>query len=356
MSAELNGNLTPEEQLTGALDTSAQLVGSLNTGSGGGGTDDYNDLSNKPQINGVTLSGNKTTADLGLFSGNYNDLTNKPTIPAAQVNSDWNSESGVSEILNKPTLATVATSGSYDDLTNKPTIPAAQVNSDWDAVSGVAQILNKPTIPAAQVNSDWNAVSGVEEILNKPTIPTSLNDMSDVTITNPASSEALVYDGTKWVNDAIPSGVTTLAALSDVTLGTLYADQTLKWTGYNWTNSYFYYNYLANTPHQYTEGETVIGIFQSLYPVYQYMHLFDSPVSCAAGNSSAAGTWTSLIPWNDSITVLDFKAWSNSGNAKTYWGHLSAQWSNTALDIRALNIRSTAAPVDGFTMIYYYNT
>lgn len=47
----------------------------------GGGTSDYTDLSNKPKINNVELSGNKTTSDLGLFSGNYNDLTNKPTIP-----------------------------------------------------------------------------------------------------------------------------------------------------------------------------------------------------------------------------------------------------------------------------------
>ena len=53
----------------------------------------YNDLSDKPT----------------LFSGNYNDLSNKPTIPAAQVNADWNSTSGVSRILNKPTIPTVPT-------------------------------------------------------------------------------------------------------------------------------------------------------------------------------------------------------------------------------------------------------
>lgn len=70
-------------------------------------------------------------------------------------------------------LATVATSGSYNDLQNKPTIPAAQVNSDWNANSGVAQILNKPTIPAAQVQSDWNEADNtkVDYIKNKPTIP-----------------------------------------------------------------------------------------------------------------------------------------------------------------------------------------
>lgn len=56
-------------------------------------------------------------------SGSYNDLLNKPTIPAAQVNSDWNADSGVAQILNKPSLATVATSGSYNDLSNTPTIP-----------------------------------------------------------------------------------------------------------------------------------------------------------------------------------------------------------------------------------------
>lgn len=89
--------------------------------SSGGGTSDYSQLSNKPSINNVTLSGNKTTADLGI---SYNDLQNKPSIPAAQVNSDWNASSGVAEILNKPNLATVATSGSYTDLTNKPTIPS----------------------------------------------------------------------------------------------------------------------------------------------------------------------------------------------------------------------------------------
>lgn len=135
-------------------------------------------------------------------SGDYDDLTNKPTIPAAQVNSDWNADSGVAEILNKPNLSAVATSGSYEDLSDKPTIPAAQVNSDWNANSGVAQILNKPnlaavatsgdyddlsnkpTIPAAQVNSDWNANSGVAQILNKPNLSSvatsgSYNDLSD---------------------------------------------------------------------------------------------------------------------------------------------------------------------------------
>ena len=184
----LTGDLTPEDTLTGLLSEDGLLQGAIAISDvvgvtqlteltdvsitnplnndvltyndvtekwenmpaqgGGGGTTDYDLLDNKPSINSVTLTGNQTTSDLGLFSGDYDDLTNKPT------------------------LATVATTGNYNDLSNRPTIPAAQVNADWDAVAGVSQILNKPTIPAAQVNADWDAVSGVEEILNKPTLAT----------------------------------------------------------------------------------------------------------------------------------------------------------------------------------------
>lgn len=46
-------------------------------GGGGGGTTDYTDLSNKPAINGNTLSGNKTTAELGIsIPSKTSDLTN----------------------------------------------------------------------------------------------------------------------------------------------------------------------------------------------------------------------------------------------------------------------------------------
>lgn len=47
--------------------------GTLNaTGGGGsGGTTDYTDLSNKPKINGVELSGNKTTTDLGIADATH---------------------------------------------------------------------------------------------------------------------------------------------------------------------------------------------------------------------------------------------------------------------------------------------
>lgn len=98
-------------------------------------------------------------------TGSYNDLSNKPSIPLAQVNSDWNSISGVSQILNKPSLASVATTGSYNDLSNKPTIPAAQIQSDWNQAdtNAVDYIKNKPSFSSvSQSSSSRNLNTGYQ--------------------------------------------------------------------------------------------------------------------------------------------------------------------------------------------------
>ena len=202
---------------------------------GSGGTTDYKNLINKPQIDGVTLVGNKTAADLGFAdvatsgdyndlsnlptlgtmaaesandytktsslspvatSGSYNDLNNKPTIPAAQVNADWNAKSGVAEILNKPNLATVATSGDYDDLSNKPVIPTVNNPTITITQGGVTKgsfTLNQATGDTialdaggsgSQVQSDWNQTdtTAVDYIKNKPTALSDFtNDVGFIT-------------------------------------------------------------------------------------------------------------------------------------------------------------------------------
>lgn len=44
----------------------AALAGRSKNGGVSGGASNYNDLKNQPQINGVTLTGNKSSADLGI--------------------------------------------------------------------------------------------------------------------------------------------------------------------------------------------------------------------------------------------------------------------------------------------------
>lgn len=70
-----------------------------------------------------------------------------------QANVDWDSISGVTQILNKPSLADVAITGSYESLSDKPVIPDGQINADWNSSSGLSQILNKPTITQDYVST-----------------------------------------------------------------------------------------------------------------------------------------------------------------------------------------------------------
>lgn len=94
---------------------------------------------------------NPTAGDLAALDGNGN-LTDSGKSPSDFATA---AQGGKADTAVQPSdLATVATSGSYSDLLNKPTIPAAQVNSDWNADSGVAQILNKPTIPNVSGKAD----------------------------------------------------------------------------------------------------------------------------------------------------------------------------------------------------------
>lgn len=144
----------------------------------------------------TALNAKANSADLATVatSGSYNDLSNKPTIPAAQVNSDWNANSGVAQILNKPTLgtaaaanvgdfataaqgvladtavqpvdlATVATSGSYNDLSDKPTIPT--VNNATLTIQK-----NGTTVQTFTANQSTNATANIS-------VPTKTSDITN---------------------------------------------------------------------------------------------------------------------------------------------------------------------------------
>ena len=62
-----------------ALDLPSYLLGKSKGGSGG--TSDYSELTNKPSINGVTLNGNKTSADLGISADVHYIDVNDATHP-----------------------------------------------------------------------------------------------------------------------------------------------------------------------------------------------------------------------------------------------------------------------------------
>ena len=153
------------------------------SGGGGGGTTDYTDLDNKPKINNVTLTGNKTTADLNLFSGDYDDLTNKPTIPTK-----------VSDLTNDAGYITQA--------------PVTSVNGETGAVVLDAEDVGAYSLPSGGIpKSDLTS-----------SVRTSLEKADTALQTAPVSS----VDGKTGAVTVLPSGGTTGQILKK-TSGTDYA-------------------------------------------------------------------------------------------------------------------------------------
>lgn len=222
----------PEEEPTGTLEKLKVGDGVYAVPSGGGGgTSDYSALNNKPQINGVTLTGNKTTGDLNI---NYNDLQDKPSIPSAQIQSDWDQVDNTKPdfVKNKPSIPanlsdlrddashrTVTDtekatwngksdfSGNYNDLDNKPIIPNAQVQADWDQTDtdAVDYIKNKPNIPAAQIQSDWDQSDDTKAdyIKNKPPLGTAA--AKSIPESGNAGSDEVVMGNDSRLSDSRPA-------------------------------------------------------------------------------------------------------------------------------------------------------
>lgn len=88
------GTLAEYEALTTYDDNITYLITDDYTG-GSGGTSNYNDLENKPSINGITLEGNKTTEDLLIKVGvsDYTSLINKPSINSVELIDNVDSKS-----------------------------------------------------------------------------------------------------------------------------------------------------------------------------------------------------------------------------------------------------------------------
>ena len=115
----------------------------------------------------------KSVEDLEFTSGSFTDpklwTFNTDGNIVLPVGGTITNSGGTSTVIFDTDLASVATSGSYNDLIDTPTIPAAQVNSDWNSSSGVSQILNKPDLTIATLTSGTISAtpSSANDIPNK---------------------------------------------------------------------------------------------------------------------------------------------------------------------------------------------
>ena len=170
-------------------------------------TQDINNWNSKTSnigtVTAVKVNGNISTpnesglVDLGVIEGGGATVGTLNTNNAsAQAPSSSESFSGTIS------LHKIAKTGNYNDLLNQPTIPEAITES---TVSGWGFTKNVGTVTAVKVNNTtYNPTSGVVDL---GTIggggASQLNDLSDVTLSSPATGQVLSYDGSKWVNGVL---------------------------------------------------------------------------------------------------------------------------------------------------------
>ena len=98
------------------IDTS-QVPNVISSSGGGGGTSDYTALINKPSINGVTLSGNKTSTQLNITDTTYTAGTGLD-LTGTVFSLDATVASNISSALAKATTAMTALGSDYDPTYN----------------------------------------------------------------------------------------------------------------------------------------------------------------------------------------------------------------------------------------------
>lgn len=128
------------------------ILGKASNGGGGGGEGTVTSVGISVPT-GLNVIGSPITSSGTIQIG----FANGYSIPTTTKQAEWDAKSDFS--------------GSYNDLTDKPTIPAAQVNSDWNASSGVSQILNKPSMSTETLTFiDDNNVSTTVVVYTQPTV------------------------------------------------------------------------------------------------------------------------------------------------------------------------------------------
>ena len=150
LKTSINAKLTNTQINDEKIDSYASFVDNIKTGTG-----NYQDLTDKPKINNVELSGNKTLNDIGVqqtvisetepvddsvqvWINPSGDAVTVPTKTSDLINDSGFITNNVDNLTNytkTSELSSVATSGSYNDLSNKPSIPTFSYDSETQTLT-----------------------------------------------------------------------------------------------------------------------------------------------------------------------------------------------------------------------------
>ena len=147
-----------------------ELKETIEAGGGGGGTTNYNGLSNKPQINSVTLQGNQTPEDLGI---------NIPTVDAAL---DGTSENPVQNKVVKGALDGKQAKLTFDNVPTENSDNPVKSGGVYSALAGKQATLTFDNAPTESSNNPvksggvYTAVKNVDDKLYSTIAGRTQND------------------------------------------------------------------------------------------------------------------------------------------------------------------------------------
>ena len=170
----------------GSMNQAFIITGGGSSGGGGTGTTDYNQLTNRPSINGTTLSGNQTSSQLGLYGTN-----NTPPYPVTSVNGQTGdvviSTGGNVDSVNGKTGVVVLSAADVGALPNTTVIPdkTSQLDNDSgyitnSALTGYAKKTEIPTKTSELTNdSGYITNTALEPYAKTVDIPTKTSQLNN---------------------------------------------------------------------------------------------------------------------------------------------------------------------------------
>jgi len=275
----------PDDKIQGLLMELAQVIAE-GGGGGGGGTTNYNSLTNKPKINGTELSGNKTTAQLGLQS-----LLNWDNAPT----------SGSSNA--------VRSSGIFNALAEKVTAEAGKGLSSNDFTNALLTKLN-----GIEASADVNViekvlVNGTEVVpVNKAvelTVMTNtVNNLANYYLKSETYTQSEVDELISHISGGITLEVVEALPTSGISTTTIYllAAGENVYTQYLWSTKDSTWKILGSTTVDLSNYYTKAQI-DALLAAKQDTLTFDSaPTSLSENPVTSGGVYSALASKQDALT------------------------------------------------------
>ena len=163
----------------------------------------------------TTLASYVTTSALSTTLADYVTNTSLTTTLAAYGTKSWVESNYISKAFFNRLFRAFApvAEGESEAAQVEPN----DVTTEIDNIKAMFGLWTEQYLSALGLGSDAGHTIGV------------LNDLNDVTITNPQTNQVLTYNGTQWVNDTAPSGASALSGLTDVAISSLADKDLLQW-------------------------------------------------------------------------------------------------------------------------------